>query len=214
MTSHSPGSDTPAGYALVADRITLFYQRYPTGRIRTKLHSKAEGEIIFRAMVYRGPNDTRPAATGWAAEREGDSEINEVACLENAETSAVGRALANLGFTASTRRPSQEEMEKAARARTRLARERRRESHYQPAPQAALDERRIDIALGIADEGAAALLPRADALDLVAEAERAGLDGERAGRLRERLEGSCVSMASIGRAERALRRWLAAHDPD
>ena len=214
MASHSSGNEPPAGYALVADRITLFYQRYPTGRIRTKLHSKAEGEIIFCAMVYRGPNDTRPAATGWAAEREGDGEINEVACLENAETSAVGRALANLGFTASIRRPSAEEMEKAARARTRLSRERRRESHYQPAPPAPLDDRRIDIALGIADEAPAADLPAVDALELVAEAERAGLDGRRASRLRERLEHPLISVASISRAERALRRWLAAHNPD
>lgn len=214
MAESSLGTNNSSGYALVADRITLFYQRYPTGRIRTKLHSKTEGEIIFCAMVYRGPNDTRPAATGWAAEREGDGEINEVACLENAETSAVGRALANLGFTASIRRPSAEEMEKAARARTRLNRERRRESHYQPAPPARLDDRRIDIALGIADEVPAADLPGADALELVAEAERAGLDGRRASRLRERLEHPLISISSISRAERALRRWLAAHDPD
>ena len=214
MAGDSSRTEPPSGYALVADRITLFYQQYPTGRIRTKLHSKADGEIIFCAMVFRGPNDTRPAATGWAAEREGDGEINEVACLENAETSAVGRALANLGFTASIRRPSAEEMEKAARARTRLARERRRESHYQPAPPAALDDRRIDIALGIADEASAADLPGVDALDLIAEAERAGLDGRRASRLRERLEHPLISVASISRAERALRRWLAAHDPE
>ena len=214
MANNTSGTEPPAGYALVADRITLFYHRYPTGRIRTKLHSKAEGEIIFCAMVYRGPDDSRPAATGWAAEREGDGEINEVACLENAETSAVGRALANLGFTASIRRPSAEEMEKAARARTRLAQERRRESHYQPAPPAALDDRRIDVALGNADHGSPASLPGVDALDLIAEAERAGLDGHRAARLREGIEHPLVSMASIARAERALRHWLAAHDPE
>ena len=70
------------------------------------------------------PADVQPAATGWASEREGDGEINRVACLENTETSAVGRALANLGFTASSRRPSREEMEKAARQRARASSER------------------------------------------------------------------------------------------
>jgi hypothetical protein len=97
------GEHDLSAYALVADRITLFYQRFPAGRIVTELYSRSEREITFRALVFRGPADVEPAATGWASEREGDGEINEVACLENTETSAVGRALANLGFTASSR---------------------------------------------------------------------------------------------------------------
>src|SRR5919199_1232060 len=108
-------------YAPVAERIALFYLRYPTGRIITKLVSRSEREVVFQALVYRAAHDARPAATGWAAEREGDGDVNTVACVENTETSAIGRALANLGFTASRERPSREEMEKAARARLRLA---------------------------------------------------------------------------------------------
>src|SRR5919204_2567517 len=108
-------------YAPVAERIALFYLRYPTGRIITKLVSRSEREVVFQALVYRAAHDARPAATGWAAEREGDGEVNAVACVENTETSAIGRALANLGFTAARQRPSREEMEKAARARLRLA---------------------------------------------------------------------------------------------
>src|SRR3954468_6378303 len=120
MSKHEFGRDDLSDYALVADRITLFYERYPDGRIVTELHSRTDREITFRALVFRGSEDVQPAATGWASEREGDGQINEVACLENTETSAVGRALANLGFTASSRRPSREEMEKAARQRARL----------------------------------------------------------------------------------------------
>ena len=120
MAKTLSGEHDLAAYALVADRITLFYERYPAGRIVTELVSRTEREITFRALVFRGAEDAHPAATGWASEREGDSQINEVACLENTETSAVGRALANLGFTASSRRPSREEMEKAARQRARL----------------------------------------------------------------------------------------------
>src|SRR5689334_9531239 len=114
----------PEQYATVAERIELFYERYPQGRINTELVSRADGAITFKAVVYRDPSDTTPAATGWASEREGDSDINTVACLENTETSAVGRALANLGFTASRNRPSREEMEKAARERARGAADR------------------------------------------------------------------------------------------
>ena len=109
-------------YAPVADRIALFYQRFPEGRIVTELVSRTEKDIVFRALVYRSADEQEPAATGWAAEREGDGDINTVACLENTETSAIGRGLANLGFLASSRRPSREEMIKAARARTRQAR--------------------------------------------------------------------------------------------
>lgn len=109
----------PAEYALVANRITLFYERYPTGRIVTELVSR-DRDVLFKASVFRSAAEKEPAATGWASEREGDGEINEVACVENTETSAIGRALANLGFTASIRRPSREEMEKADRARSRV----------------------------------------------------------------------------------------------
>ena len=103
-------------YALVADRIALFYQRFPHGRIITELVSRSEREVTFKALVYRSPEEREPAATGWASEREGDGDVNLVACLENTETSAIGRALANLGFAASRRRPSYEEMAKAERA--------------------------------------------------------------------------------------------------
>src|SRR6266540_2079904 len=109
------------GYAPVANRITLFYEKYPEGRIVTELISNSAREILFKALVYRTSSDPNAAATGWASEREGDGEVNAVACLENTETSAIGRALANLGFTASRRRPSYEEMQKADRARQRLA---------------------------------------------------------------------------------------------
>src|SRR5947209_19628510 len=99
----------PEQYATVAERIELFYERYPQGRINTELVSRADGAITFKAVVYRDAGDSTPAATGWASEREGDSDINTVACLENTETSAVGRALANLGLVASAKRPSSEE---------------------------------------------------------------------------------------------------------
>jgi hypothetical protein len=113
-------SFSPEQYATVADRIELFYARFPEGRINTELVARVDGEVTFKALVYRGASDALPAATGWASEREGDGDINSVACLENTETSAVGRALANLGFTASAKRPSREEMEKTTRVRRAL----------------------------------------------------------------------------------------------
>lgn len=108
-------------YAPVADRIALFYERHPEGRIITELVSRSQHDVTFRALVYRSPTEPEPAATGWASERPGDGDVNAVACVENTETSAIGRALANLGFAASAQRPSAEEMAKVQRARERLA---------------------------------------------------------------------------------------------
>jgi hypothetical protein len=58
-------------YAPVARRITLFYERYPAGRIITSLVQRDARFVIFCARVYRGADDARAAATGWALEREG-----------------------------------------------------------------------------------------------------------------------------------------------
>jgi hypothetical protein len=108
----------PTDYTPVAERVTQFYARYPHGRIVTRLVKESARRVLFEARVYRSPDEPRPAATGWAAERPGDGMINTVACVENTETSAIGRALANLGILAGRQRPSREEMEKARRART------------------------------------------------------------------------------------------------
>jgi hypothetical protein len=177
-------------YATVADRIELFYSRFPEGRINTELIARENGEITFKAIVYRTPAETLAAATGWASEREGDGDINAVACLENTETSAVGRALANLGFTASTKRPSREEMEKAARARTTLA---------------FGDARK--------NERSDALQSRANAADdflhLLSGAERRGLPLRRAEVLRNRVNSyPGLSPARVRKLESILRWWL------
>src|SRR5690349_10877867 len=65
------GSDfDPDAYAPVAERIRLFYQAHPLGRIETELVRRTADEVVFKALVYRTATDAHPAATGWAAERE------------------------------------------------------------------------------------------------------------------------------------------------
>src|SRR5204862_2480927 len=85
-----------ASYAPVAERISLFYEAFPRGRIITEMISRTERDVVFRALVYRDTRDAEAAATGWAAEREGGGEGNSVACVENTETAAIGRAVANV----------------------------------------------------------------------------------------------------------------------
>jgi hypothetical protein len=191
MTKTSDSFD-PHCYAPVAERITLFYQRHPTGRIVTELVSRSEHDVLFKAFVYRAYEDDRPAATGWAAEREGDGDVNLVACLENTETSAIGRALANLGFTAGRQRPSAEEMQKAARARLRLA----RASATTP-PQLSDDpvQRRANLLV--------------DLLRSIARAEQVGLRTARAERWRTWLVTNTLETSLLLRLEQRLRVWTA-----
>lgn len=176
------GSDfNPDAYATVAERIHLFYDRHPLGRIQTELVSRTPNEVIFKALVFRTSEDSVPSATGWAAEREGDGEINLVACLENTETSAVGRALANLGFTAARERPGAEEMAKASRARARL-----RIAPNDGPPNSLVT----------------------DLYALIDRAQRQGLRSRRASRWRSILATGSVPTSTLLRCERRLRLWV------
>jgi hypothetical protein len=185
------------GYAPVAARIELFYERFPDGRIVTRLRSRTRQEVIFVAEVYRGAADGQPAATGWAAEREGDGDINLVACLENTETSAIGRALANLGFTASTQRPSAEEMLNVARRRGRMG---------VPAPVQASPNRRQIRETPVASTERRRLAT--NLLMLIGEARARGLRTARAERWRERLSTNRYSEHDLRSWERRLGDWL------
>jgi hypothetical protein len=184
-------------YAPVARRITLFYDRYPAGRIITSLVERDASAVIFRARIYRTAEEASPAATGWALEREGDGDVNAVACLENTETSAIGRALANLGFTASAERPSREEMVRVARARQ--------------APPLRVAAR---APAASAREGAP-LLSRADALgdvlSLLALARHAGMRPARAAHASARLLADPPSRDELARLASRLRAWLRRH---
>lgn len=201
MPKASPTFDL-SSYTPVAERIRLFYERYPAGRIVTELVSSEPRDganlVTFRAMAYRGATDTLPAATGWAAERDDDGEINEVACLENAETSAIGRALANLGFATSVR-PSREEMAKAQRTRERIA-ERVAPPFWARPVREQTHTRELS--------GRASTDSVAEVDSLAAELERAQLEPLRIRRLRQRLSRTRPTIASLVRVERVLRHWL------
>jgi hypothetical protein len=196
----------PDDYALVADRIALFYQHYPSGRIIPRLHAITEKAVIFEALVYRDKADSEPAAVGWAREFENDGEINKVACLENTETSAIGRALANLGFAASKKRPSYEEMAKADRERRRLA---GRSATASPGDVPSATDRKDSSASDALQAKANGAM---DIIRLVRTAERRGPSAERAHSLVARVAEGRLSDRSLDRLERTLRGWLSARE--
>jgi hypothetical protein len=99
-------------YVQVNERIEKFYEKYPDGSIQTEIVSNEEGRIIFKAYIYRSPEDKIPCV-GHAMECEGSSYINKTSHVENAETSAVGRALAMMGFEIKKSVASREEVANA-----------------------------------------------------------------------------------------------------
>jgi len=106
-----------SNYETVESRIKKFYEQHKQGRIITDLIAYSDQAFIVKASVFRDMSDTNPSATGLAEEKVGASPVNRTSCLENCETSAIGRALANLNF-ASKSRPSVEEMQKVSRYET------------------------------------------------------------------------------------------------
>ena len=111
-----------ADYEPVHDRIRKFYASFPDGRITTELVSDSGGVVVVKAYGYKNTEEQErnlPVATGYATETRGQGFVNKTSHLENAETSSIGRMLANCqlmlsGGIAVNNRPSREEMEKAS----------------------------------------------------------------------------------------------------
>src|SRR5947209_18840415 len=103
-------------YITVHERIETFYAKWPTGRILTYIveHNAETGFVLVRAEVYREQDDAMPAATGHAYELRSAGHVQQGSYVEVGETSAVGRALALLGFEVRRGVASREEVEGVA----------------------------------------------------------------------------------------------------
>ena len=89
---------------------------YP--RVLTRMVSEPGADIcVIRAELWLGE---QLIATGYAEEVRGAGNVNRTSHVENCETSAIGRALANCGMAGSdmSKRPSREEMSKVQRQST------------------------------------------------------------------------------------------------
>ena len=99
-----------SNYETVDSRLHAFWERYEDGRIETELLEAGANRFIVIARIYKTEADLKACATGIAMETISDRGVNANFALPNAETSAIGRALANAGFSAKGKRPSREEM--------------------------------------------------------------------------------------------------------
>ena len=101
-----------ADYETVESRLEKFWKEFPDGRVSTELEVCEAHRYVIKAYLYRTFLDQVAYATGYAEEKDTDRGVNSTSALENCETSAIGRALANAGFAAKGKRPSREEMAK------------------------------------------------------------------------------------------------------
>ena len=101
-----------ADYETVEVRLEKFIKDYPDFRISTELEVVEKDRYIVKAYLYKTSSDSVAWATGYAEEKITERGVNSTSALENCETSAIGRALANAGYAAKGKRPSREEMSK------------------------------------------------------------------------------------------------------
>ena len=109
-------------YETVEERLRRFHSEYSDGRIVTENvttpEDRATSTWVVKAYIYLTAGDQAenlPKATGYAFEVEGQGGMaNKTSALENCETSAIGRALANMSMSGN-KRASREEMEKVER---------------------------------------------------------------------------------------------------
>lgn len=123
-------------YEDVDSRLHKFWEHNVGGRIETEIvdmHRNADGQldqIIVKATIWGalhwatdGKNGITNyiVASGYAEERLTNYGVNKTSMVENCETSAIGRALANAGYSSKGNRASRQEMEKVERSETVVA---------------------------------------------------------------------------------------------
>lgn len=112
-------------YETVEQRLRRFKSDHPDSQVLTDLVENV-GNIgktrwVVKASIWKDRSSERPDSTGYAFEVDGIGGFaNDTSALENCETSAIGRALANLNYTGN-KRATREEMEKVQRVEQQRA---------------------------------------------------------------------------------------------
>ncbi len=104
-------------YVLVADRVNYFNEAYPKGSITTT-YELVNDTYHFMATIIPDCDNPIRRFTGHSQATIGDGMVNKTAAMENAETSAVGRALAMMGIGVIESIASVDEINKATSSRT------------------------------------------------------------------------------------------------
>ena len=83
-------------YVMVNERIKAFRDNFPNHALLSEIVKLTDDCVVVKASILN--EEQRVIATGHAQEDRSSSNINKTSYVENCETSAWGRALANLGI--------------------------------------------------------------------------------------------------------------------
>ena len=97
-------------YVEVKDRLVKFHKDYPEGSIQTRIVEFTDTRVTVEASIYRTPEDIRPCVDSSYLNIPGSTSFTKGSELENASTSAVGRALAFMGYEVKKSIASKEEV--------------------------------------------------------------------------------------------------------
>lgn len=98
-------------YVEVNERLKYFRKTYQNYALTSEVLDKTETSILIQATI--SDDKGRILATGLAEEDKSSSFINKTSYVENCETSAWGRALANFGIGLDTSVASADEVQNA-----------------------------------------------------------------------------------------------------
>ena len=85
-------------YIEVKDRIIKFYAEHPDGRLVSEVIEMTDVRVTVKAYAYKSLEDTVPTTGHSWLNIPGTTNFTRGSELENAETSAWGRALAAMGY--------------------------------------------------------------------------------------------------------------------
>lgn len=130
-------------YVQVSSRVIFFNETYPKGSIHTEWISSEPEMVVIKATVYPdGHGLGTRSFTAYSQATWGDGMVNKTAALENAETSAVGRALGFMGIGVIDSIASIDEINKA---QTQTPYQKKAELRKNPDFQAAKNTAELDV---------------------------------------------------------------------
>jgi len=135
-------------YVPVAERVEAFYATYPDGSLQSDIVELTPDRVTVKAYAYRSADDLRPGIGHSSLNIPGSTPFTRGSEIENAETSAWGRAIAALGFEVKRGLSSREEVRnKQEQGGERAPAAGRRTAHQpattRPAPQRSAEEQQL-----------------------------------------------------------------------